>query len=191
MHACIRTHLCSRLLCSHKVKRLPFSHFLPCDMICTTGIRNVGSACWRMFVIMPRVWVTGSQLSPLARDEPPSPFTRQKVEKQNRPDRSSASFSGLPPTHCFKLWMAGQRQGVGLLKKASQRVKDITLNDNGPTVYPHIRTLVYSPSFQWPSVISPPLKPLQLPAWYSHRADFESVCVPARTRMFPTLRASV
>jgi len=93
--------------------------------------------------------------------------------------------------------MAGQRQGVGLLKKASQRVKDITLNDNGPTVYPHIRTLVYSPSFQWPSVISPPLKPLQLPAWYSHRADFERecvcvcVCVPARTRMFPTLRASV
>lgn len=145
-------------------------------MICTTGIHTVGSACWRMFVILPRVWVTGSQLSPLARDEPPSPFTRQKVEKQNRPNRSSASFSGLPPTHCFKLWMAGQRQGVGLLKKAPQRVKDITLNDNGPTVYPHIRTLVYSPSFQWPSVISPPLKPLQLPAWYSHRAAFECVC---------------
>ncbi len=130
-----------------------------------------------MFVILPSVWVTGSQFSPLGRDEPPSPFTRQKVEKQNLPDRSSASFSGLPPTHCFKLWMAGQRRGVGLLKKALQRVKSITLNDNGPTVYPHIRSLVYSPPFQWPSVISPPLKPLQLPAWYSPRAAFECVCV--------------
>ncbi len=146
-----------------------------------------------MFVILPSVWVTGSQFSPLGRDKPPSPFTRQKVEKQNLPDRSSASFSGLPPTHCFKLWMAGQRRGVGLLKKALQRVKSITLNDNGPTVYPHIRSLVYSPPFQWPSVISPPLKPLQLPAWYSPRAAFECVCVcvTARTRMFPTLRASV